>query len=139
MPGPIPYIPYNPNAGLRGPGYPDGTTAVAYPGIPMGMPLGTMGGIMMSGQTSQTPHGAPSPPAEPSVTPSIADGAVRKLVSVELKSVGFEKGEPTAVRRLEYEVQACEWNDLSSQEIGILLFNVLTPSSSRAAAIPTRT
>ncbi|KAH6915400.1 hypothetical protein BKA70DRAFT_576059 [Coprinopsis sp. MPI-PUGE-AT-0042] len=103
MSGPIPYIPYNPNAGLRGPGYPE-ATGVAYPGLSLGMPGGAGG--MMAGTTPQTPHGAPTPPAEPDVTPSIADAAVRKLVSAELKSVGFEKGEPTAVRRLEYEVQA---------------------------------
>lgn len=50
---------------------------------------------------------APSP-AEPTVTPKVAENAMRKLVTVELKNVGFEKAEPMAVRQLELEVQACK-------------------------------
>ncbi|KAJ2933652.1 hypothetical protein H1R20_g3425, partial [Candolleomyces eurysporus] len=46
------------------------------------------------------------PPAEPSVTPEIAEKAIRKLVTVELKNAGFEKAEPMTVKQLEYEVQA---------------------------------
>ncbi|TFK27052.1 hypothetical protein FA15DRAFT_587120 [Coprinopsis marcescibilis] len=56
-------------------------------------------------QASAKPQAIPSTP-EPDVTPRIAAKAIQKLVSVELKQAGFEKGDPTAVRRLEYEVQA---------------------------------
>ncbi|KAG2013937.1 hypothetical protein CC2G_010797 [Coprinopsis cinerea AmutBmut pab1-1] len=58
-------------------------------------------------ETSTKPiQSIPPPPAEPAVTPKIAENAIRKLVTLELKQAGFERGEPTAVKRLEYEVQA---------------------------------
>lgn len=47
-------------------------------------------------------------PAEPTVTPDLAQKAIRKLVTMELKSAGFEKAEPMTLKHLEYEVQACK-------------------------------
>jgi hypothetical protein len=57
----------------------------------------------------QKPSEIVPPPAEPDVTPEIAEKAIRKLVMVELKNAGFEKAEPMTVKQLEYEVQACEY------------------------------
>ena len=78
--------------------------AGAIPFLAFGPAATAVGGLDV--QPSAKPQAIPPIP-EPDVTPRIAAKAIQKLVSVELKQVGFEKGDPTAVRRLEYEVQAC--------------------------------
>lgn len=64
-------------------------------------------------QSDAKPGELAPPPAEPTVTPKVAENAMRRLVTVELKHAGFEKAEPMAVRQLELEVQACECNRLT--------------------------
>lgn len=59
--------------------------------------------------TSQRPPEAVPPPAEPTVTPAVAEKAIKKLVTLELKNAGFEKAEPMCVKQLELEVHACEF------------------------------
>ena len=63
-------------------------------------------------QTGAKPGEVPPPPAEPTVTPKVAENATRRLVTAELKNVGFENAEPMTVRQLELEVQACECEPL---------------------------
>ena len=64
-------------------------------------------------QTDVKPGEVSPPPAEPAVTLKVAENAMRKLVTAELKRVGFENAEPMTAKQLELEVQACEFESLS--------------------------
>ncbi|KAF5331554.1 hypothetical protein D9611_007626 [Ephemerocybe angulata] len=55
---------------------------------------------------AQTPREVVPTPAEPTVTPQVADAALRKLVTLELRNAGFERADAGTVGRLEVEVQA---------------------------------
>lgn len=55
------------------------------------------------------------PPAEPTVTPKVAERAIKKLVTAELKNAGFDRAEPMAVKQLELEVQACAYSNPPTQ------------------------
>ncbi len=51
--------------------------------------------------------GPPTAPEIPGVSAQLASHAMQRLISAEMRSVGFESAETGAVRRLELEVAAC--------------------------------
>lgn len=52
----------------------------------------------------------PTVPAAPTVTPEIASRALQRLLSVELRDIGFDAAEPAALKRLELDVAACSFS-----------------------------
>ncbi|KAF6742634.1 hypothetical protein DFP72DRAFT_860334 [Ephemerocybe angulata] len=64
---------------------------------------------------AQTPREVVPTPAEPTVTPQVADAALRKLVTLELRNAGFERADAGTVGRL--EVEGCEEHYLPMDEL----------------------
>ncbi|KAI0939570.1 hypothetical protein AcW1_004561 [Taiwanofungus camphoratus] len=60
-------------------------------------------------QPSQIKQGTPPPepqpaPELPAITPGLASNALQRLLSLELRDIGFDSAQPAALRRLELEV-----------------------------------
>ena len=79
--------------------YPQGSLA-AYPAYPPG-------GVKQGSPPPEAP--APAVPVVPSVTPELASRALQRLLSVELRDIGFDSAEPAALKRLELDVAACSF------------------------------
>lgn len=59
-------------------------------------------------KVTSTSHGLRPLPTDHSITPQVASQAIQKLVSNELRDVGFDSAQPSALRNLELEVAACK-------------------------------
>lgn len=84
-----------------------GYTAAYYPGYPPR--TGTQGyAYDAAGAALNHPQGGPpTAPEIPGVSAQLASHAMQRLISAEMRSVGFESAETGAIRRLELEVAAC--------------------------------
>jgi transcription initiation factor TFIID subunit 8 len=58
-------------------------------------------------KASPAPDLPPPPPDFTSITPDVASQAIQRLISAELRDVGFDSAQAPAVKRIELEVIAC--------------------------------
>lgn len=72
-----------------------------YPGYP------PPGAIKQGSPPPEPP--TPVVPIVPAVNPELASRAMQRLLSVELRDIGFDAAEPAALKRLELDVAACSF------------------------------
>lgn len=65
------------------------------------------GAVKQGSPPPETP--VPVVPVVPAVTPELASRAMERLLSMELRDIGFDAAEPAALKRLELDVAACSF------------------------------